>query len=221
MGVSCSDSYSLLEKEDIIKQEHIIGRPRSLSRKELIKIFEQMEYSVYKIIKEKSTGTGFMCGIPYPNELHKLPVLITCNHILNEEDIKPGKIIKLMLNETEHIIKIDEKRKVYTDKKYDITIIELDKEEYSIEHLLDIDSDITKDIDFNNTYKNESIYILHYPEGKDIEYSLDTIYSIDYSIDVENLIINHLCATKDGSSGGPILNLKTFKIIGIHIGKKK
>ena len=217
MGVSCSNQKALKEKEDIIEEEHIKGRPRSLSKKELIKIFEQMEYSVYKIVKEKSTGTGFICRIPYPNELHKLPVLITCNHVLREEEIKIGKEIKLLLNETEKIIKIDEDRKVYTDKQYDITIIELKKEEYIIEHLLDVDSDITKDLDFNETYKNESIYILHYPEGKDIEYSLDTIYSID----VENVLINHLCTTKDGSSGGPILNLKTFKIIGIHIGRKK
>ena len=46
-----------------------------------------MEYSVYKIVTEKTTGTGFICRIPYPNELHKLPVLITCNHILEEDDI--------------------------------------------------------------------------------------------------------------------------------------
>ena len=216
MGASCSDSNSLLEKEDIIKQEHIIGRPRSLSRKELIKIFEQMEYSVYKIVKENLTGTGFICRIPYPNELHKLPVLITCNHILEEDDIEPGKIIKLILNETEHKIKIDEKRKVYTDKEYDITIIELDKEEYVMKYLLDIDSDINKDINLNNIYKNETIYILHYPEGKEIEYSLDTIKKIN-----DNNKIEHHCSTNYGSSGGPIILLKYFKIIGVHTGTDK
>ena len=216
MGVSCSDSNSILVKEGIIKQEHIIGRPRSLSRKELIRIFEQMEYSIYKIVKENLTGTGFICRIPYPNELHKLPVLITCNHVLDEEDIKEGKEIKLFLNETEHIIKIDAKRKVYTDKEYDITIIELEKEEYMMKYLLDIDSDINKDINLNNIFKNETIYILHYPEGKDIEYSLDTIKKIN-----DNNKIDHNCCTKYGSSGGPIIILKSFKIIGVHTGTCK
>ena len=30
----------------------------------------------------------------------------------------------------------------------------------------------------------------------------------------------HLCATEEGSSGAPIINLKTFKVIGVHNGKR-
>ena len=31
-------------------------------------------------------------------------------------------------------------------------------------------------------------------------------------------MINHKCCTEEGSSGGPILLLETFKVIGIHYG---
>ena len=35
MGSTCSNQKALKEKEDIIEEEHIKGRPRSLSKKEL------------------------------------------------------------------------------------------------------------------------------------------------------------------------------------------
>jgi hypothetical protein len=41
------------------------------------------------------TGTGFFCEIPFHNKF--LPVLITNNHILDENDTKTGKIIKLSI----------------------------------------------------------------------------------------------------------------------------
>ena len=40
-------------------------------------------------------------------------------------------------------------------------------------------------------------------------------------INYENSRIEHLCSTEDGSSGAPICNLQTFKVIGIHLGKYK
>ena len=43
--------------------------------------------------------------------------------------------------------------------------------------------------------------------------------SISYGCGIEklnNYNIKHLCNTKPGSSGGPILNLLTNKVIGIH-----
>ena len=60
-------------------------------------------------------------------------------------------------------------------------------------------------------YKRKSIYILHYPKGK-----LNVSYGIINDIIDEK--INHYCNTEEGSSGSPILSLKSFKIIGIHYG---
>ena len=58
---------------------------------------------------------------------------------------------------------------------------------------------------------NENIYIIQYPEGK---------CSLSYGkiINVEDFEISHDCATEHGSSGGPILLLKNYKVIGIHKG---
>ena len=38
-------------------------------------------------------------------------------------------------------------------------------------------------------------------------------------IDDENIKIEHFCKTNDGCSGCPLLNLDTYKVIGIHLGK--
>ena len=54
-----------------------------------------MKKYVCKIYQTEKTGTGFMCKIPYQNQL--LPVLITNNHILNEEKIKIGKLFDFHL----------------------------------------------------------------------------------------------------------------------------
>ena len=35
-------------------------------------------------MKDGSKGTGFFCKIPFPNNNHLLPVLITNNHVMNE-----------------------------------------------------------------------------------------------------------------------------------------
>ena len=43
-------------------------------------------------------------------------------------------------------------------------------------------------------------------------------YGLIKNINEKNII--HSCATDNGSSGGPIISLKNFKIIGIHYGFK-
>ena len=56
------------------------------------------------------------------------------------------------------------------------------------------------------------MYIIQYPEGK-----LSVSYGILNSIyEDKKYNFNHFCSTKKGSSGSPILNIATNKIIGIH-----
>jgi len=207
------------DEEDIILEGHIIGHPESLSKEQTKKIFEQMDNSVCKIIKEKSTGTGFICLIPFPNKLYPLSVLITCYHVLSKDDLKPGNKIKLIFDEKEKIIKINQSRKIFTspEKEYDISIIELLPEDnFDLNNLLEIENDIFKFDNLNDIYKNKSIYIIHYPNGKEPKYSVDTISFID----MNNINMAHFCDTLEGSSGGPIFNLQTFNVLGIHKGKK-
>ena len=160
-------------------------------------------------------GTGFFCKIKYKNDL--IPVLITNYHVIDDKYLKNKNILKLYINDKSKIININENSIIYSSSKeeYDIIIIKLNKDE--INNYLEIDENIFN-INSENTYKDEPIYILHYPNsGK---------ASISYGTGIEKINeydIKHLCNTQPGSSGGPILSRLTNKIIGIHKGyvKKK
>ena len=199
MGVCpCTKIKSTPKKKDIIRQAHIIGHPESLPKNATLKIIEQME-SVCKIIKGKMTGTGFICVIPFPDKLHPLPVLITCHHVLIKEDLEIGKKIKLSFNENEKILEIDSSRRTYSsdEDNYDISIIELKpKDNFNSNHFLELDFDIFKNEDLDAKYRNKSIYIIHYPKGKEAQHSVDVIKNIDKN----NIKICHQCSTKEGSS---------------------
>ena len=197
------------------------GAPDSIPFEGLAVIKEQKDNNVCKIIKENNlTGTGFLCIIPFPDKLHPLPVLMTCNHVFNDEDIKPGKKIKLIFKDKiEKILNIDNSRITYTSKEdeFDTTIIEIKNDDnFDINNMLEIDNNIYKD-DLNQYYKNKTVYIIHYPNGLNSSYS----HNIIQNIDVSNTKIYHLCESNDGSSGAPILNLQNFSVMGIHVGKKK
>ena len=214
MGVFGSCGNILEEKE--VK---LPGTPDSITFEGLAVINEQKENNVFKIVKENNvTGTGFLCLIPFPDKLHPLPVLFTCNHVLNSDDIKPGKEIKMIFNDKiEKILKIDDSRMTYTSEKneFDTTIIEIRNEDnFDINNMLEIDNNIYKD-DLNHFYKNKTIYIIHYPNGLNSSYSSNILKNID----IENVKLWHLCESHDGSSGSPIFNLQNFNVIGIHVGK--
>ena len=49
---------------------------------------EQMKKSVYKIKLQFGMGTGFFCKIPFPDMDKMLPVLITNDHIINDQFLK-------------------------------------------------------------------------------------------------------------------------------------
>ena len=97
---------------------------------------------------KRGKGTGFLCYIPFPDKIHLLPVLITNNHILNEEDISIGKKIKFSINNEEKFyeIIIDDSRKTFTKKQpYDITIVQLKpKDKLDLDSLLEIDYELIK-----------------------------------------------------------------------------
>ena len=68
--------------------------PVSIKSTEII--LDQMKNCVCKIHKGKINGTGFFIRISYNNKLYDL--LITNNHVLNEQDIKTDKIVNISLN---------------------------------------------------------------------------------------------------------------------------
>ena len=116
--------------KDYIPEKRLDKYPSSVSHEKMQIINEQMEKCICKIeCRNDETGTGFFCKIPFPDELNLLPVLITNNHVLEEKDIIPGKKIKFSLNENKYSFEIlmDDIRRTYTNKDYDITIIEIKK----------------------------------------------------------------------------------------------
>jgi len=165
-------------------------------------ILKQMKYSICKIENKKGDGTGFFCKI-----LNK-KILITNNHVINEEIIKNIIILKVKLYDT---IKKDIKIKdYYTSMKYDTTIMEIEIEDENVNYL-EIDEDI---FDENLDIYNKSIYIIQYPKYGDDQQAAVS-YGILNEIQNEYNII-HYCSTDHGSSGSPILKLSNQKIIGIH-----
>ena len=201
-----------------IKQEELVKeQPIPVSLEGTKKILFQMENCICKIYLKNNDviGTGFFCKIPFNNNL--LPVLITNNHILNKDDIDNDKIIKLMINNKIKQIEIDNSRKKYinSDKNIDITIIEIKPNKDGINNYLEIYY-INKDKEsLKLDYKKKSIYIIHYPNEE-----LSVSYGLIKDI-IDNKKVEHYCITEKGSSGSPILSLKTFKVIGINYGSSQ
>ena len=207
------------ENVEIIKQSKKIGDLDVISYNCTKTILSQMEKNIYKI-KGNEQGTAFTCKIPFPDRDNMLPVLITNNHIINGDLL--GKIdseIKFNREGDKDYtkIKLDNNRMKYTNKTYDITIIEL-KTNDRINDYLELDKIILDDIiDSDNSqiikYDDKIIYIPQYPKGE-----LCVSYGI-FNGTVENneYIFKYNCCTDYGSSGSPILNMDN-KVIGIHIG---
>ena len=196
----------------VIEEGYIDISPIPLSIKNMEKILEQMKKCVCKIKIGNKKGTGFFANIPYKS-IYK-NVLITNSHILNKDNIKMDSILTISINNEEEYkdIKIDDKRLILIDEEKDITIIEI--KEKDINNFLEIDNRFNLN-HLEERYRNESLYVLNYPKGKDIVVSYGLLKNM------ENEYLYHLCSTEVGSSGSPIISLDSFKLIGIHIGYSK
>ena len=208
MGCSSTSSKLPYKPEGIVNG----GVPR-LNTEQLNEILFQMKNCVCKI-KHKIVGTGFFCKIPFPDNFHFLPVLITCNHVLDEDSIAQGNEINFTLNNDKipNSIIINNSRMLYTSKEKDITIIEIKPQEDLIDQksFLEVDKNIYEANP--EEYIENPVYLNHYQEGKEVNYSLGKI------IKVGGYDIKHNCETDEGSSGSPILNLKNFNVVGVHKG---
>jgi len=201
---------------DNIKEVSIDNQPHPVDLDGTDLILSQMKNCICKIVNDDGRkGTGFFCKIPFPNKSNLLKVLITNNHVLNENDIKNGKIIKLiMYNKEQNIEKdiiIDNSRKRFTilniDEGIDITILEIKPIKDKIDEYLEIDDKILE-----AECVRKSIYMLHYPKDKIL-----VSYGLMNDI-LKSKKINHFCNTENGSSGSPIISLDNFKVIGVHYG---
>ena len=179
-------------------------------------IIKQMKNTICQIIKGNTKGTGFFCKVKNPKDNQLITLLITNNHVLNNDYFKKSKSIKFYLHEDHKIktIPINDSRIIYTNKKLDITFIEIKEEEenmFNIQYLETEDNLNVEINDFREIFGKKALYVLHYPEGKKL---------VSYGIlkDIYNYDIIHTCSTKEGSSGSPIILIESFKVIGIHKG---
>ena len=207
-----------MENEKYIKEKELANQPKSFDPEEMSTLIEQVKTHICKIkCKDGSHGTGFFCNIPI-SWGNYLKVLMTNNHVIDIEDIKPGKTINFSLNndEKEFNILIDNSRKTYTNLSFDVTIIEIkENDNINEKSFFDLDKQIFQE-DCINIFKNRQIFLLHYPKGIKKEISLGVIKNIIE--DKEKKTILHLCDTSGGSSGSPIINKSNFQVIGIHKG---
>ena len=195
--------------DDRIEEGYIPGTINSIPIDKVKKILDQMKNSVCKI-KGKKIGTGFFCKLLYNNEY--IPVLMTNYHVIDDNFIETNKQLNVYINQKLKVLNINKNSKIYSSviMKYDLMIIKIKEED--IKYDLDIDDNIYVD-DSINSYKEDSIYILHYPNNGNISVSFG--YGINKNDEYD---IKHLLSTDSGSSGEPILSLSTNKIIGIHKG---
>ena len=194
--------------EERIYEGKIFGakKPENIKGTEL----EEFGKCICKIRGKISVGTGFFCKIKYEEKL--IPVLITNFHIIDNDFMENEKNLEFYINDIRKIVKLDKSRKLYSSEKdkYNIMIIKI-KAEDEINNYLEIDENI-----FNKnseaSYKDEPIYILFRPLK-------DTLVSYGKGIEViGEFDVRHGCVTESGSSGAPIINLLTHKVIGINKG---
>jgi len=203
-----------------IKGKYLGELPEPVSLKATEKILDQMNNDICRIYNKDRKGTGFFVRIPYESQL--LPVLITSNNLINKDDILNNSIISLNINNDKNLkkIKLDNNRKIYSNEKFNITIIEIKEKEDKLNNkYLELDNKIInyfkldkKEVlhNLNNFYSDESIYILNHLKDNDIVVSYG---KLNY---LHNKELFYQCNIKENSSSLPILLTNNQKLIGIH-----
>ena len=197
-----------LSKKESCKEYYHYPKPILIQSHE--KILEQMRYFVCKInLLDGSKGIGFFCKIS--NNGNALPVLITGNHLIDEKILNEMQNISITINNKEKKISFKNRIK-YTNKKYNITIIEIKPNRDEINHFLEIDDNILENK--LNIYVNESIYSFEFGnDEKEISVSYGIIKAINKK---DKYTFKYLSRIEYESSASPIFNAKTNKLIGIH-----
>ena len=198
--------------ENIKKEKVLINSTGPIFINTAERIIYQMKNCLCKIICKNGRGSGFFCKIPYPDQSHLLPVLITTDFVIDSE-VKEGNSIEISLNDDYEFRKIKLKnRKIYMNEEMNSAFIEILPED-KINNFLEIDNNLFKDDNsLEYIYKGTTIYILHYPKGERAAMNSGIFKRL-----IEKKIF-HLCNTDSGSSGGPIILLNSLKVIGFNIG---
>ena len=184
--------------------------------KELLK---NAENSICKI-KEggNSYGTGFLTKIPDPTEEDKqLRVLISCNHVINKNQIEQLNQISIEMKNKKIINLPLAKRKIWTnsDFYYDYICIEIFKDD-GFNYFLTIDENIIQHNYSIQEYIDAGIYVFGFEEDSDIGYDIGWVTEVE-----NNMMFHYNLNTNPGWSGGAVINKDTSSIIAVHKGGDK
>ena len=193
-------------------------------------LYKYGENSLCKILSnnDKFLGTGFFIEI----NAYRVPfkkALLTCNHIFPEEYFKKNEYLYFSHKGTNKKIDIKEcqifsknnnylelrqsfgKRKIFLSKEFDYALIDILDNDYILDKGLEIFQ-----LDYYSSFRSSDIVILHYPNLKDISFSLGTFIKKDDHFLIHNCYIDSL------NAGAPIINKNNNKrIIGMHFGKNR
>ena len=185
--------------------------PKSISKRRTKIIYDQMNGSFYKIIGTNNKyGIGIFCKIIMNNK--DILVLMTNYHLIDEDYIENNSGIRIKINNELIHIKFGDKRLNYTNKEYDLSIIEIKENKKIKINYLEIDESLY-DKESTIISKNETIYILHHNNNKENE------ISVSYGI-IRFFNKNEFCCSCNINSNGmisPIFDLNNNKLIGIYI----
>ena len=202
--------------ENIINENKVV-EGNSINLKGMQNFIITLDKKICRIILSDSYGSGFLCKIPYPEEDDVFKVLITNNHVLNEKTLKTIKKIRIEINKSQKEINLNAERKIWTDKNLDYTIIEVLNSDDFNDFLVADYNDVNDENLQNIKYLNCSILLAAYMENQQIFFNQRNIISTPNQIGK----FLHDCNTVPGSSGGPIISVDNFNVIGIHKGYDK
>ena len=138
-----------------------------------------------------------------------MPVLITNNHVLSEDDLENDIIIKI--NDEKKIISLKDRKK-WTNKELDFTCIEIKEEKDNIHTFFNLDDKVLDKNYSNDCYLNQKVIIfaINMNDGQQVGFSNGVIKK---NI---NSFFAYTCNTYPGCSGGCIVNQINNNVIGIH-----
>ena len=175
--------------------------PKPITKGCVKKIFEQMNYSIYRLNEKEDNYTNcIFTFIKYENK--KIPVAI----INNTKEYKDK--LNVSINNENKIIELSDTE--YKSKKYGITIIEITENKNNKKlNFIEIDEGIYNEELLQMNYNEESIYIIQYKKKENL-ITNGLIKNID------NFEMRYSGNILQDKKGSPIFNLSNNKLIGIH-----